>query len=113
MVPRPATLRKFSIRCGSEQRQATACRGCGEQTERPSEGGLTIEARQQAEQATIEKRAKAYFDMEGHVCDLPNAAKLAMVVFDNKDLFLFAVDQLDTMVQRFRANYYAEEFPPA
>ena len=23
-----------------------------------------------AEQATIEKRAKAYFDMEGHVCDL-------------------------------------------
>ena len=71
----------------------------------------TIEARQQAEQATIEKRAKAYFDMEGHVCDLANAAKLAMVVFDNKDLFLFAVDQLDTMAQRFRANYYAEEFP--
>jgi hypothetical protein len=74
----------------------------------------TIEARQQAEQATIENRAKAYSDMEGHVCDLANAAKLAMVVFDNKDdLFLFAVDQLDTMVQRFRANYYAEEFPPA
>ena len=64
-----------------------------------------------AEQATIEKRAKAYFDMEGHVCDLANAAKLAMAVFDT-DLFLFAVDQLDTMAQRFRANYYAEEFPP-
>ena len=71
----------------------------------------TIEARQQAEQATIEQRAKAYFDMEGHVCDLANAAKLAMVVLDNKDLFLYAVDQLDTMAQRFRANYYAEEFP--
>ena len=71
----------------------------------------TIEARQQAEKATIEKRAKAYFDMEGHVCDLANAAKLAMVVLDNKDLFLYAVDQLDTMAQRFRANYYAEEFP--
>jgi hypothetical protein len=71
----------------------------------------TIEARQQAEQATIEKRAKANFDMEGHVCDLANAAKLAMVVVDNKDLFLYAVDQLDTMAQRFRANYYAEEFP--
>ena len=55
--------------------------------------------------------AKAYFDMEGHVCDLANAAKLAMVVLDNKDLFLYAVDQLDTMAQRFRANYYAEEFP--
>ena len=64
-----------------------------------------------AEQATIEKRAKAYFDMEGHVCDLANAAKLAMVVFDNNELFLFAVDQLDTMAQRFRANYYAQEFP--
>jgi hypothetical protein len=46
--------------------------------------------------------------MEGHVCDLANAAKLAMVVLDNKDLFLYAVDQLDTMAQRFRANYYAE-----
>ena len=73
----------------------------------------TIEARQQAEQATIEKRAKAYFDMEGHVCDLANAATLAMAVFDDKDLFLFAVDQLDTLAQRFRTNYYAEEFPPA
>jgi hypothetical protein len=72
----------------------------------------TIEARQQAEQATIEKRAKAYFDMEGHVCDLANAAKLAMAVFHNQDLFLFAVDQFDTMAQRFRANYYALEFPP-
>jgi hypothetical protein len=49
--------------------------------------------------------------MEGHVCDLANAAKLAMALFDNGDLFLFAVDQLDTMAQRFRANYYAEEFP--
>jgi hypothetical protein len=28
--------------------------------------------------------------MEGHVCDLANAAKLAMSVFDNEDLFLFA-----------------------
>jgi hypothetical protein len=36
-----------------------------------------------------------------------------MAVFDDGDLFLFAVDQLDTMAQRFRANYYAEEFPPA
>jgi hypothetical protein len=64
-----------------------------------------------SEQATIAKRAKAYHDMEGHVCDLPNAATLAKAVFDNQDLFLFAVDQFDTMAQRFRANYYAEEFP--
>jgi hypothetical protein len=73
----------------------------------------TIAARKKAEQATIEKRAKAYLDMENHVCELATAAKLAMVVFESKDLFLFAVDHLDTMAQRFRANYYAEEFSPA
>ena len=110
MVPRPATLRKFNpLWIGTAASHSVSW--VWRQTERPSEGGLTIEARQQAEQATIET-AKAYFDMEGHVCDLPNAAKLAMVVFDNKDLFLFAVDELDTMVQRFRANYYATIFRP-
>ena len=64
-----------------------------------------------AEHATIAKRAQAYRDMESDVCDLARAAQLAMVVFDNERLFLFAVDQLDNMAQRFRANYYAEEFP--
>ncbi len=49
--------------------------------------------------------------MENDVCELATAAKLAMVVFESKDLFLFAVDHLDTMAQRFRENYYAEEFP--
>jgi hypothetical protein len=63
-------------------------------------------------QATTEKRAKAYSEMESHVCDLARAATLAMVVFDQDDLFLFAVEQLDAMAQRFRAHYYAEEFPP-
>jgi hypothetical protein len=58
------------------------------------------------------KRAKAYSKMESHVCDLSRAASLAMVVFDEDELFLFAVEQLDAMAQRFRANYYAEEFPP-
>ena len=58
------------------------------------------------------RRAKAYGDMESHVCDLARAATLAMVVFDQDDLFLFAVEQFDAMAQRFRANYYAEEFPP-
>jgi hypothetical protein len=58
------------------------------------------------------KRAKAYSEMESHVCNLSRAATLAMVVFDEDDLFLFAVEQLDAMAQRFRANYYAEEFPP-
>jgi hypothetical protein len=65
------------------------------------------------DRATVDaKRAKAYSAMESHVCDLSRAASLAMVVFDDNDLFLFAVEQLDAMAQRFRANYYAEEFPP-
>ena len=50
--------------------------------------------------------------MESYVCDLARAAELAMVVFDQDDLFLFAVEQFDAMAQRFRANYYAEEFKP-
>lgn len=57
-------------------------------------------------------RAKAYSDMESHVCDLSRAASLAMVVCDDGDLFLFAVEQFDAMAQRFRANYYAEQFKP-
>ena len=64
-----------------------------------------------SEQATIEKRAKAYGEMENSVCDISRAAELAMTVFDNGRLFLFAVGQLDFMVQRFRDRYYAEEFP--
>jgi hypothetical protein len=57
------------------------------------------------------KRAKAYSDMENSVCDLARAADVAMKLFDDDALFLFAVGQLDFMVQRFRARYYAEEFP--
>ena len=45
------------------------------------------------------------------VCDISRAAELAMTVFDNGRLFLFAVGQLDFMVQRFKDRYYAEEFP--
>ena len=58
-----------------------------------------------------EKRAKAYRDMEPHVCDLARAAELAMLASDVEELFLFAVEQFETITQRFRANYYAEEFP--
>jgi hypothetical protein len=59
----------------------------------------------------IEKRAKAYSEMENSVCDLARAASLAMEVFDKDALFLHAVGQLDFMVQRFKDRYYAEEFP--
>jgi hypothetical protein len=64
-----------------------------------------------SEQATHSKRAKAYSDMENSVCDLSRAAELAMTMFDNDRLFLFTVEQLDFMVQRFKEHYYAEEFP--
>jgi len=57
------------------------------------------------------KRAQAYSDMENSVCDLSRAAELAMTMFDNDRLFLFTVEQLDFMVQRFKEHYYAEEFP--
>ena len=57
-------------------------------------------------------RAQAYSDMESHVCDLSMAAELAMETFDNERLFLFEVSQLDALVQQFRKNYYAEQFPP-
>jgi len=59
-----------------------------------------------------EKRVKAYRDMEPHVCNLSHAATLAMEVSDLPELFLFAVSQLDDMVERFKANYYANEFLP-
>ena len=63
-------------------------------------------------QTMIEKRNKAYADMEPHVCNLSHAASLAMEVSDLPELFLFAVNRLDDMVERFKANYYANEFLP-
>jgi hypothetical protein len=58
------------------------------------------------------KRAKAYSDMEGHVCDLVNMGTIAMDQFDNeKGLFIFAVGKLEAMLTEFKAHYYAEEFP--
>ena len=59
-----------------------------------------------------EKRVKAYRNMKPHVCNLSHAATLAMEVSDLPELFLFAVGQLDDMVERFKANYYANEFLP-
>jgi hypothetical protein len=64
-----------------------------------------------ADSARAAKRAQAYSDMENSVCDLSRAAELAMTMFDNDRLFLFAVEQLDFMAQRFKEHYYAEEFP--
>jgi hypothetical protein len=58
------------------------------------------------------KRAKAYGDMESHVCDLVNMGTIAMDQFDkDKGRFIFAVSKLEDMLNEFRAHYYAEEFP--
>jgi hypothetical protein len=58
------------------------------------------------------KRAKAYSDMESHVCDLVSMGTIAMDQFDkNQGLFVFAVGKLEDMLNEFRAHYYAEEFP--
>jgi len=58
------------------------------------------------------KRAKAYTDMEPHVCDLVSMGTIAMDQFDkNHTLFIFAVGKLEAMLNEFRAHYYAEEFP--
>jgi hypothetical protein len=58
------------------------------------------------------KRAKAYSDMESHVCDLVSMGTIAMDQFDkNQSLFVFAVGKLEDMLNEFRVHYYAEEFP--
>jgi hypothetical protein len=64
-----------------------------------------------SDKTLVETRANVYREMENSVCDLARAAEMAMTVFDNDRLFLFAVGQLDFMVQRFKDRYYAEEFP--
>jgi hypothetical protein len=58
------------------------------------------------------KRAKAYSDMEPHVCDLVNMGTIAMDQFDkDRGLFVFAVGKLEEMLAEFRKRYYAEDFP--
>jgi hypothetical protein len=59
------------------------------------------------------KRAKAYADMEPHLCDVVRMGEIASMLFDDPDKgrFIFAVTHLDNMLREFRARYYAEEFP--
>ena len=69
-------------------------------------------ARKRAPAEIAEKRAKAYGDMEAHVCDLVSMGTIAMDQFDkNEGLFIFAVGKLEDMLTEFKAHYYAEEFP--
>jgi hypothetical protein len=58
------------------------------------------------------KRAKAYADMEPHLCELARMGEIAAMMFDkNEGLFIFATMHLDDMLQEFRRRYYAMDFP--
>jgi hypothetical protein len=59
------------------------------------------------------KRAKAYSDMEPHLCDVVRMGEIATSLFDCSDqgLFVFAVGHLEEMLLELRKRYYAESFP--
>lgn len=58
------------------------------------------------------KRAKAYFDMEPHLCDCVKMGRIAAQLFDDPDseLYDFAVDRLAEMLEDLRKRYYALDF---
>jgi hypothetical protein len=65
------------------------------------------------EQAALSKRAKAYADMEPHLCDLVRMGEIAAMMFDKDEgLFIFATTHLDEMLQEFRRRYHAMDFQP-
>ena len=58
------------------------------------------------------QRAKAYADMEPHLCDLARMGEIAAMMFDKDEgLFIFATTHLDEMLREFRRRYYAMDFP--
>jgi hypothetical protein len=59
------------------------------------------------------KRAKAYADMESHLCDVVRMGEIASSLFDCSDqgLFVFAVGHLEEMLLDLRKRYYALDFP--
>jgi hypothetical protein len=60
------------------------------------------------------RRAKAYFDMEPHLCAVVNMGKIASNLFDRTDreLYDFAVHHLEDMLDDLKARYYALDFRP-
>jgi hypothetical protein len=62
--------------------------------------------------AIAAKRAKAYFDMEPHLCDCVKMGKIAAQLFDDPDseLYDFTVDRLGEMLQELRKRCYALDF---
>jgi hypothetical protein len=60
------------------------------------------------------KRAKAYSDMEPHLCDAVQMSEIAGSLFDSPDkgLLVFAVAHLAEILHQLRQRYYAVDFPP-
>jgi hypothetical protein len=58
------------------------------------------------------RRAKAYFDMEPHICDVVYMATIAVEVLNhpNRNLHQFAVYRLSEMLDELTARYYAMDF---
>ena len=65
------------------------------------------------EDKTDERRAKAYADMEPHLCDVMKMGRIAdqLSVDPDRELYDFAVHRLADMLEDLRKRYYAEEFP--
>jgi hypothetical protein len=49
--------------------------------------------------------------MEPHVCDLVKMGRIAIGDDPDRELYDFAVYRLSEMLEQFKAQYYAEEFP--
>jgi hypothetical protein len=76
----------------------------------------TSPKKQPADRAAIDaRRAKAYFDMEPHLCDCVKMERIAAQLFDDPDseLYDFAVDRLAEMLEDLGKRYYVVDFSPA
>jgi hypothetical protein len=68
-----------------------------------------------AADATIEaKRAKAYAEMEPHLCAVVNMGTIASNLFDctDRELYDFAAHHLEEMLDDLKGRYYPLDFPP-
>jgi hypothetical protein len=80
----------------------------------PTAKSAKKKAQRKADLEIAARRAKAYADMEPHLCDVVSMGTIAMDQFDKDGgLFIFAVGKLEEMLNEFRQRYYAVEFPPA
>ena len=62
----------------------------------------------------VEKGAKAYAEIEPHLCAVVNMGTIASNLFDCTDrgLYDFAAHHLEEMLDDLKARYYALDFQP-